>query len=119
MLSLLRTAIVAFVLLASHCLGLSLQQEVLVGNNFGVPTINRTFDYIVVGGGTGGLAIANRLSQNPNLTVAVVEAGSFYEITNGNISQIPGYDTQWASSSPEPSTFNPLIDWGKSNTAVR
>ena len=98
--------------LISPLLALTLQQQTLIGSNFGVPTINRTFDYVIVGGGTAGLAVAYRLSQNPNVTVAVVEAGGFYETTNGNISQVPGYDTQWASSSPSPNAFNPLIDWG-------
>lgn len=34
-----------------------------------------TFDYIICGGGTAGLAIAARLSENPDVTVGVVEAG--------------------------------------------
>ncbi|EEB89979.1 hypothetical protein MPER_11873, partial [Moniliophthora perniciosa FA553] len=38
-----------------------------------VPT--NTFDFVVVGGGAGGLVVANRLSENPDVTVLVVEAG--------------------------------------------
>ena len=34
-----------------------------------------TFDYIIVGGGTAGLTVANRLTEVPNITVAIVEAG--------------------------------------------
>ena len=34
-----------------------------------------TFDYIVVGGGTAGLTVAARLSENANHTVLVLEAG--------------------------------------------
>lgn len=62
----------------------------LYGNSFGIPGVNATYDYVVVGGGTAGLAISARLAQNPNVTVAVIEAGSFYQLDNGNQSQIPG-----------------------------
>lgn len=34
-----------------------------------------TFDYVIIGGGTCGLLLANRLSQDPNTTVAVIEPG--------------------------------------------
>ncbi|KAK7038486.1 glucose oxidase [Favolaschia claudopus] len=35
-----------------------------------------TYDYIVIGGGTAGLAVAGRLSENPAISVLVVEAGA-------------------------------------------
>ncbi|TDZ58601.1 Dehydrogenase xptC [Colletotrichum trifolii] len=33
------------------------------------------YDYVVVGGGLSGLVVANRLSENPNTTVLIIEAG--------------------------------------------
>ncbi|KAL4792212.1 hypothetical protein BDV19DRAFT_381016 [Aspergillus venezuelensis] len=36
-----------------------------------------TFDFIICGGGTAGLTIAARLTENPNVTVGIVEAGKY------------------------------------------
>ena len=35
----------------------------------------KEFDYIVVGGGSGGCAVAGRLSEKPNVSVCLIEAG--------------------------------------------
>ncbi|KAM0322597.1 hypothetical protein ACHAQA_009445 [Verticillium albo-atrum] len=40
----------------------------------GVP--QQEFDFIVVGGGTAGCVVAGRLSENPNVSVLVIEAGA-------------------------------------------
>lgn len=40
-----------------------------------ITTTATRFDYIIVGGGTCGLVLANRLSEDPNVTVAVIEPG--------------------------------------------
>jgi len=55
----------------------------LTGTSFGHPLINATYDYVIVGGGLAGLTVAARLAENPNNTVAVVEAGGFAEFSNG------------------------------------
>lgn len=86
------------------------QLGTMLGTSFGIPGANATFDYVIVGGGTAGLTIATRLAEDPSLSVAVVEAGGFSEIDNGNLSVVPGLSswfTGWDSKN-----FQPLIDWG-------
>lgn len=80
----------------------------LLGTSFGLPG-NKTFDYVVVGGGTAGLAIATRLAEDASKQVAVIEAGSFYEIGNSNLSQIPVYGPAFSGKSPQ--DIAPLVDW--------
>jgi choline dehydrogenase len=36
---------------------------------------SQTFDFVIIGGGTAGLALAARLSEDPDTTVGVLEAG--------------------------------------------
>lgn len=51
--------------------------------SFGKPGKNASYDYVIVGGGTGGLTIAARLAEDKNISVAVIEAGGFYQVDNG------------------------------------
>lgn len=79
------------------------------GDSFGIPG-NASYDYVVVGGGTAGLAVAMRLAEDGTHTVAVIEAGGFYQIEAGNKSVTPAYNSEFASLQ-EPNA-DPLIDWG-------
>jgi hypothetical protein len=40
-----------------------------------LPQGNTEFDYIIVGGGTAGAVLANRLTQDSDVSVAVIEGG--------------------------------------------
>ncbi|CAG8322249.1 unnamed protein product [Penicillium salamii] len=82
----------------------------LLGTSFGVPGANATFDYVVVGGGNAGLTIASRLAENRTVSVAVIEAGGFYEFDNGNYSVVPGHSSYYTGS--DPTDYQPLVDWG-------
>ena len=99
----------------------------LRGNLFGIDYVNATYDYVVsktsksrhfallikrtqiIGGGTAGLTIASRLAA-ANASVAVIEAGSFYEFDGGNASQVPGYGSTFLSFDKLAKNYQ-LVDW--------
>ncbi|KAF6810379.1 versicolorin b synthase [Colletotrichum musicola] len=80
-----------------------------LGSSAGDLGKDAAFDYVIIGGGTAGLVMANRLSAQSGVTVAVIEAGTFYQITNPIIGNTPAGDTLFAGSSPLDT--NPLVDW--------
>lgn len=52
--------------------------------------------------------MATRLAENGTYTVAVVEAGGFYELENGNLTIVPGYYNQ--------NLGRPSVDWNFKTT---
>ncbi|KAJ3718017.1 alcohol oxidase [Lentinula guzmanii] len=60
-----------------------------------------SFDYVIIGGGTAGLALAARLSEDPNIVVGVLEAGEhIHEMPEVSV---PGMMGQ--------ALGNPKVDW--------
>ncbi|KAK7062355.1 choline dehydrogenase [Favolaschia claudopus] len=78
----------------------------------------KTFDFVIVGGGTAGLALAGRLAEWSNITVAVIEAGSDGteyqdQITIPGMSYLKGltkssYDWQYQTTPQANAGGNPL-----------
>ncbi len=60
-----------------------------------------TFDFVVVGGGSGGCAVAGRLSEDPSTSVAVLEAGGgcdnwVVNTPGALVLMVPGKLNNWA-----------------------
>lgn len=72
----------------------------------GIPGIDASFDYVVVGGGTAGITVAARLAEK-NFCVALVEAGEYYE--DRSLASVPGADSLIIGASP---SVHSDIDWG-------
>ncbi|KAI6140817.1 GMC oxidoreductase [Pisolithus tinctorius] len=61
----------------------------------------KTYDYLVIGGGTAGLTVATRLAEDTSFNVGVIEAG-YLHIPDSNIS-VPFFENN--------AVFHPEYDW--------
>ena len=71
--------------------------------NSGVEEQRLEFDYVIAGGGSAGCVLAARLSENPNSTVCLLEAGgdgkdALIRMPLGVAAMLPGYGriNNWA-----------------------
>jgi len=81
--------------------------------------LSRKFDFVVIGGGTAGLAVATRLAENVNVTVGVLESGSSalgedkIDIP-GNFGQTIGSKYDWQFETvPQTGLGGRKLDWAR------
>ncbi|KAI0640658.1 GMC oxidoreductase [Trametes meyenii] len=82
--------------------------------------IANAYDFVIVGGGTAGLALAARLSEDSNTTVLVLEAGDTGDAVadsinvplNAYFSGLPGTPYDWAYTTvQQPNANNRALPW--------
>ncbi|KAF7341657.1 Pyranose dehydrogenase 3 [Mycena sanguinolenta] len=61
----------------------------------------KSYDFVIVGGGSAGIVLANRLSENAEVSVLLLEAGGTYE--NAHMAHIPFLCTMLGDTD---------VDWG-------
>ncbi|KAI0091995.1 GMC oxidoreductase [Irpex rosettiformis] len=70
---------------------------------------NQAFDYVVVGGGTGGCVVASRLSKDPNVRVLLIERGP---IVDTWLSKVPLLSVDFRAAS------SPTFKWNSASDAL-
>ena len=81
--------------------------------------LSRDFDFVIIGGGTAGLAVAARLAENVNIVVGVLESGSsaLGEETidiPGNFGQTIGSEYDWQFETvPQRGLGGRRLDWAR------
>ena len=82
----------------------------------------KDFDYIIIGGGTSGCVLANRLSENPDNHVLLIEAGAkddyfWIDIPVGYLFTINNPITDWCyKTQPDIGLNGRSINWPRGKT---
>ena len=82
----------------------------------------QTFDYIIVGAGSAGCVLANRLSEDPRNSVLLLEAGGpdsnpWIHVPVGYFKTLHNPETDWCyRTEPDPNLGGRSLDWPRGKT---
>ena len=80
------------------------------------------YDYIIVGAGSAGCVLANRLSENPKNSVILLEAGGrdlnpWIHVPVGYFKTLHNPNTDWCyKAQPDPGLNGRVLDWPRGKT---
>ncbi|KAJ7879141.1 hypothetical protein B0H13DRAFT_2051662 [Mycena leptocephala] len=97
-------------------LGITRCSSAILESTTDLDQLNLEFDFIIVGGGTAGNVVANRLSENPDHSVLVLEAGG----SNADVLDIivPFYCSRATPNTPQDWNFTTTPQAGLNGRSI-
>ena len=92
---------------------LTLQRQLYHNRGMNRTTTDSSYDYIIVGAGTAGSILAGRLTEDPNVTVLLIEAGGPLTVTSDILPTFYWLNYDWGYRTVPQARAGKLIKWSR------